>query len=807
VAPLWFAYLAFPNLTLILQFFRNEIEVLEVRSPDNIEDHLWVLSETTCIGIIQKVTKVEICLPPGALLVSTEYRTLTDESATPTMLSTAAPTAVPTQSSAPSISSAPSTVPSLSAASSLIPSTLPSTSPSSDTRNPSAIPSGSLSPSGIPSDIPSSAPSTCLLSPVPNSDWAVIPANSDPNIGQHETCFVLANNGKAYMFGGRLKEPVCEYDPNLRTWKCSETDIPQRLHHMQCLAIGDDIWIASSWGGSFPDEDNKDNIFIYSPSTDSFSTRTGLDATRARGGAANAYDPSTNSIYVSHGNTGGHDAFSESVTLLDRYDIDTDTWTALSDGLIARDHTGGAIINGELCVAAGRNGESVASTILPTECYNIATDTWSLRESIAVGRGGSAYGTTCDGRLMVAGGESGEDGGKAHDEVSVFDGTSWEEFPSLIVARHGTGLAVDCSCGQIFIAGGSPIEGGPEGNGGLQITEHFLPGGVDEVCSSVVTECEEPEAGWSIVPAQLEDDNFETQSTACFVQGNDGLSYLIGGYNKHVVCRYDPDARSWECDTGDNIPRRTHHSQCVVVGNEIWFASAWGNQISNAESLLAPVQVYNYVDKIWLDERTGIDADRLRAGAATAHFEGFLYVSHGTTDDHTSGSTAFLDRYDIANDEWEALPDASFARDHTGGGIVNGEFCVAGGRDSDGNQVEQTECYNIAGGTWSTKASLAVPRSHSSYGTTCDGKLMVAGGEDGNGVLDNVSVFDGTSWEEFPSLTVPRHGTTTLAMDCPCGQIYMATGATEPGNVEEGIGAFATEHYFPDGINQACDRS
>ena len=39
--------------------------------------------------------------------------------------------------------------------------------------------------------------------------------------------------------------------------------------------------------------------------------------------------------------------------LLERYEIATDTWTSLADGLLSRDHTGGAILNGELCVAGG----------------------------------------------------------------------------------------------------------------------------------------------------------------------------------------------------------------------------------------------------------------------------------------------------------------------------------------------------------------------------------------------------------------------------------------------------------------------
>jgi hypothetical protein len=129
---------------------------------------------------------------------------------------------------------------------------------------------------------------------------------------------------------------------------------------------------------------------------------------------------------------------------------------------------------------------------------------------------------------------------------------------------------------------------------------------------------------------------------------------------------------------------------------------------------------------------------------------------------------------------------------------------VAGGRDSSGQAVAETECYDIENDTWSSRDALPTARFHSSYGVDCDGRLILAGGEDENGVLADVSIFDGTSWEDLASLQIPRHGTTTLAVDCPCGQIYLATGAGEAGQVEDGLDEAATEHYFPQGINEVC---
>eukprot|EP00977_Amphora_coffeiformis_P028517 scaffold35617_cov183-Amphora_coffeaeformis.AAC.1 len=326
--------------------------------------------------------------------------------------------------------------------------------------------------------------------PPPNqqSEWYVADTGITKNIGQHESCFVMANNRKAYLIGGRLRGPVCAYDPSNRVWDCSKNkdDLPYgKLHHMTCLAIGndndddddddDDIYVVAAWTGEFPQEDLVPELLVYHTTTDTWSQKTGLPPHRQRSAAAAVYDPTTHSIYVSHGNNGGHFQYSNALTWLDRYDIKTDTWHALADGIIPRDHTGAALLDdGEwMCVAAGRNGRATADVILESECYHIPTDTWELRAPIPVGRGGSAYGTTCDGKfLVVAGGESGQ-AHAAHNQVSVFDGHRWQEYPKLNRGRHGTGLAVDCTRHEMYIAGGSPRPGGPRDNGGLQITEHL----------------------------------------------------------------------------------------------------------------------------------------------------------------------------------------------------------------------------------------------------------------------------------------------------------------------------------------------
>lgn len=146
-----------------------------------------------------------------------------------------------------------------------------------------------------------------------------------------------------------------------------------------------------------------------------------------------------------------------------------------------RDHVGGALVNDELCVAGGRDGGTekfFRMTLTTTYCYSFVTRSWSERAEFPQGRAGAMTGTTCDGKMMIAGGEG---FGRAFDRVDVFDGSTWTRAPDLVEARHGSGLAVGrCQgCGHIFIPSGSGRQGGsPE----LFTTEQWIPQGSPLTC-------------------------------------------------------------------------------------------------------------------------------------------------------------------------------------------------------------------------------------------------------------------------------------------------------------------------------------
>ena len=316
-----------------------------------------------------------------------------------------------------------------------------------------------------------------IVNVLPGGHWIEVDADADIH-KRHENCFAMVGR-KAYLVGGRGMLPVEIYDPVTRTWS-QGAPLPLELHHMQCVSAQGKLWIVAAWTGGYPRETNAEHVYVYDPLIDSWSTRTAMPLARRRGGAAAVVSDDETKIYVSHGNSGGHETGNHAIShgYLDEYTIATDSWRALPDAPNPRDHCGGAMVNGRICVAGGRNGGVLGwPEVAPTDCFDLATEQWSVEANIPQVRGGSSYGTTCDGKLMVAGGEGSN---QAWAQVDVFDGSTWTTINSLVVGRHGTQLAVDCVCDQIHIASGAETVGGQRE---ITSVETYFPGGVDVACT------------------------------------------------------------------------------------------------------------------------------------------------------------------------------------------------------------------------------------------------------------------------------------------------------------------------------------
>lgn len=342
-------------------------------------------------------------------------------------------------------------------------------------RPPCRISGGGASPSN-----PQPNPTSTL-----SGSWRFASTSSGSLVKRHEACAVMVN-GLVVLVGGRgVNRAVSIYNPRTGVWtKHNGPGSGIEIHHFQCVVAARKVWIVSSWTGKFPFEKNNDKIYVFDVVGRKWSTRNGMQASRLRGGGASVVRGDW--IYVVAGNRGGHGQHATSLTWMDAYNYKTNTWT--KPGLFpnipggGRDHVGGAIVKGLLCVAGGRNGgvkDFFSAVNLSTWCYNFVTKKWLKKANFPLGRAGAMTGTTCDGRMMIAGGEGNR---QAYNRVDVFDGSTWKRAPDMKRARHGSGLAVaQCSkCAHIFIPSGS---GGQGGSPELLTTEEYVPNGSPSKCA------------------------------------------------------------------------------------------------------------------------------------------------------------------------------------------------------------------------------------------------------------------------------------------------------------------------------------
>lgn len=338
---------------------------------------------------------------------------------------------------------------------------------------------------------PTSASSSSSQSPSPISlpsasgmfltgQWQNITAELDGlPLARHEACFLMAQ-GKGYLIGGRGKKNVGIFDPKVGTWT-NGVNMPTQMHHMQCVHYNGTIYVPTSWYGGSPNESINEYMWAYDIGSDSWRNLTGLPLHRRRGAAASVI--LQNKIWVIAGNIGGHGPPSITLGYLDYFDLESGEWiTELPDLPEGRDHVGAAVVGGKICIAGGRDGgiDKYKATIASTFCYDVGLSQWqNMNAPIPHPRAGAATGLTCDGKMMVVGGEGPPK--RVFEDVEVFNGTGWEIWPPLVRARHGTGIAIaNCNCGHIYIAAGSGDRGGrPE----LSSTERFIPLGGSATCS------------------------------------------------------------------------------------------------------------------------------------------------------------------------------------------------------------------------------------------------------------------------------------------------------------------------------------
>jgi len=286
---------------------------------------------------------------------------------------------------------------------------------------------------------------------------------------RHENSYV-ESGGLFYLIGGRGNKPLDIYDPETQTWSTG-TPPPLEMHHFQAVSYQDKIYLLGGFTGDYPGETPIPNVYIYDPTSDSWSMGPEIPAGRRRGSAGVAVYQ--DHIYLVCGIQNGHlDGW---VPWLDKFDPATGTWTELPDAPRARDHFQVGVLDGKMYSVGGRrtNQNSLFTPTVPeVDVYDFDANTWSTLPppaNLPTTRAGSTT-VVVNGMVVIIGGET-EGQNKAHNETEGLDPTTnqWAVLDDLITGRHGTQALVHD--GRVFIAAGS----GNKGGGPELDSQEFLP--------------------------------------------------------------------------------------------------------------------------------------------------------------------------------------------------------------------------------------------------------------------------------------------------------------------------------------------
>ena len=248
-------------------------------------------------------------------------------------------------------------------------------------------------------------------------------------------------DGKVYTIGGLAGRANANeiYDVGSNAWSLG-ADFPVETDH---------AWAVSLAGRIYAGGGRTRRVFSYDRAANAW---TEVASSAHVHGGTPAAGVIGGRIYVA-GGTGGGMAGNE----VEVYDPAANAWTPLAPMSCARNHTGGAVLDGKLYVAGGRPGNQDCF-----EVYDPATNVWTRKAPMPTGRSGVAAAAlgSC---IYVFGGEgNAADPNGIFHEVEAYDPRTdaWTRLPPMAVGRHGIYAAVAAASGASGVRSVAFLPGG-----------------------------------------------------------------------------------------------------------------------------------------------------------------------------------------------------------------------------------------------------------------------------------------------------------------------------------------------------------
>jgi hypothetical protein len=253
-----------------------------------------------------------------------------------------------------------------------------------------------------------------------------------------------------------------------------------------------------------------------------------------------------------------------------------------------------------------------------------------------------------------------------------------------------------------------------------------------------------------------------------------GEVLIAGGLNMGAYLGsaelYDPSVGTFAV-TGSMTVTRMDHTATLLPNGKVLIAGGTGN----GGQYLASAELYDPST----GKFTAISGMTVARSSHTATLlpNGKVLIVAG----YSNGSyLSSAELYDPGVGKFTATGSMTVARSHhTATMLQNGKALVVGGEHAAGGYVEtlaNAELYDPGVGTFTTTASMTVPRDFHTATMLLDGKVLVAGGTNVGGYLATAELFDPAAgtFVATGSMAVPREYYTATLL--PNGNVLIVGG-------------------------------
>ncbi len=167
-----------------------------------------------------------------------------------------------------------------------------------------------------------------------------------------------------------------------------------------------------------------------------------------------------------------------------------------------------------------------------------------------------------------------------------------------------------------------------------------------------------------------------------------------------------------------------------------------------------------------------------RAGAATVHLDGHVYVIGGRS--HRERATSTVYRYNPTTNEWSGADNVSHLdepRTNAAAVVLGRKIFVIGGRNESGEVLQSVEVYDPDLNEWRDFPDTKRQREGAAAIILGDRLLLIGGSDQGERALETVELFDVANdrWEEINEwrLDRPRVSSAAAVLN---GSVYIFGG-------------------------------